>query len=108
MTYLIDSDWVIDVFNGQQSAINTLITLAPQGLFLSVATYGELYEGAYYSRDPQTALRQLQTFLTGKALLSSHPADHRNASVVSVARCPGTFVSRSGTWASPRPRCITT
>jgi tRNA(fMet)-specific endonuclease VapC len=74
MTHLIDSDWAIDVFNGQQTAITTLISLAPHGLFLSVVTYGELYEGAYYSRDPPTALRQLQTFLTGKTLLPVTPA----------------------------------
>ncbi len=69
MTYLIDSDWVIDVFNGQQPAIDTLVSLAPHGLFLSVVTYGELYEGAYYSRDPKTVLGQLQTFLTSKTIL---------------------------------------
>jgi tRNA(fMet)-specific endonuclease VapC len=69
MSYLLDSDWIIDVLNGQQLATQTLITLAPQGLFLSMITYGELYEGAYYSRDPQKALTDLQTFLTGKTIL---------------------------------------
>src|SRR5436309_13676791 len=69
MTYLIDSDWVIDILNGQPAAISTLIPLAPQGIFLSVATYGELYEGAYYSRNPQAALAQLQAFLTNKTVL---------------------------------------
>lgn len=73
MTYLIDSDWVIDVFNGQHAATNALLTLAPHGLFLSAATYGELYEGAYYSRDPQTTLRQLQIFLMGKRVLPITP-----------------------------------
>ncbi len=56
MTHLIDTDWVIDVLNGQQVAASALVALAPQGLFLSVITYGELYEGAYHSRNPQTAL----------------------------------------------------
>jgi predicted nucleic acid-binding protein len=32
-------------------------------------TYGALYQGAYYARDPQTALRGLRTFLQGKRLL---------------------------------------
>jgi len=73
MTFLIDSDWVIDVLNGQQPAIDTLIALAPQGLFLSVATYGELYEGAYYSRDPQATLGQLRTFLAGKTIVPATP-----------------------------------
>lgn len=69
MTYLVDTDWVIDVFNGQQAATDWLLSLAPRGLFLSVVTYGELYEGAHYSRDPGTTLPQLQTFLMGKVLL---------------------------------------
>lgn len=69
MTYLVDTDWAIDVFNGQQAATDWLISLSPHGLFLSVVTYGELYEGVHYSRDPRTALAQLQTFLTGKVVL---------------------------------------
>ena len=67
--YLLDTDWVVDVLNGQETATQTLIGLAPDGLALSLISYGELYEGAYFSRDPQTALEVLRTFLQGKALL---------------------------------------
>lgn len=69
MSYLLDSDWIIDVLNGQGQATQILVTLAPQGLYLSIITYGELYEGAYYSRNPQQALADVQTFLTGKTIL---------------------------------------
>lgn len=69
MSYLIDTDWVIDVFNGQQAATDWLISLSPHGLFVSVVTYGGLYEGVHYSRDPRTTLPLLRTFLTGKVVL---------------------------------------
>lgn len=67
--YLVDTDWIIDALHGQAAAVATLVDLAPQGLAVSVISYGELYEGAYYAREPQVALSGLQTFLQGKDLL---------------------------------------
>ncbi len=72
--YLLDTDWIVDVLNGQELAIQTLIDLVPSGLALSLISYGELYEGAYYSRNPQTALEVLHTFLQGKEILPLTPA----------------------------------
>ena len=48
--YLLDTDWIIDALNGQDSAIQTLLELVPAVLTLSIITYGELYEGAYYTK----------------------------------------------------------
>ncbi|HKG25334.1 MAG TPA: type II toxin-antitoxin system VapC family toxin [Thermomicrobiales bacterium] len=67
--YLIDTDWIIDVFNNQTQAAATLKRLADQGLAVSVITYGELYQGAFYSRDPQRALAALPVFLSDKQIL---------------------------------------
>jgi tRNA(fMet)-specific endonuclease VapC len=67
--YLLDTDWIADVLTGQESATQTLLALASAGLALSIITYGELYEGAYYARDPAAALEGLHTFLEGKELL---------------------------------------
>lgn len=72
--YLLDTDWIVDVLHGQAAATDTLLQLAPQGLAVSLISYGELYEGAYFSRDPQAALAALQTFLTGKEFLPLTPA----------------------------------
>lgn len=69
MTHLFDTDWLIDVLNNQPQATATLTTLAPGGLFISIATYGELYEGAYYSRDPQRSFAQLRTLLSAFTVL---------------------------------------
>ena len=67
--YLLDTDWIIDALNGQDSAIQTLLELVPAVLTLSIITYGELYEGAYYSRNPEPALAGLHAFLEGKEIL---------------------------------------
>lgn len=67
--YLVDTDWIVDVLKGQPSATKTLLDLAPRGLAVSMISYGELYEGAYYARDPSSALESLHTFLRGKEIL---------------------------------------
>lgn len=48
--YLVDTDWIIDALNGFALAIQMLVDLAPDGLAVSIITYGELYQGAYYAR----------------------------------------------------------
>jgi tRNA(fMet)-specific endonuclease VapC len=67
--YLLDTDWIVDVLNGQEKAIKTVLELASSGLAISIITYGELYEGAAFARDPEPALSGLRNFLKGKAIL---------------------------------------
>jgi tRNA(fMet)-specific endonuclease VapC len=68
-SYLLDTDWVVDILNGQEKAIHTVLELASAGLAISIITYGELYEGAAFARDPEPALSGLRNFLKGKAIL---------------------------------------
>ena len=67
--YLLDTDWVVDILNGQEKAIHTVVELAPAGLAVSMITYGELYEGAAFAREPAPALAGLRSFLKGKTIL---------------------------------------
>ncbi len=67
--YLIDTDWVIDVLHGKAAAEDVLLRLAPEGLSISLVSYGELYEGAFYARDPAQAHQGLQSFLLGIEVL---------------------------------------
>jgi tRNA(fMet)-specific endonuclease VapC len=66
---LIDTDWIIDVLHGQDAAVQTLNELEPQGLAVSLISYGELYQGAYYARNRAEAVAGLRDFLEGKDLL---------------------------------------
>jgi tRNA(fMet)-specific endonuclease VapC len=68
-SYLLDTDWIVDVLNGQEKAIKTVLELAPAGLAVSIISYGELYEGAAFARDPAPALSGLRSFLKEKAIL---------------------------------------
>ena len=63
MTYLIDTDWVIDHLHHVERVTRRLAELAPEGLALSSISLAELYEGVYYARDPVESEAALQRFL---------------------------------------------
>lgn len=69
MKYLIDTDWIIDHLNGIEKVKKKLEELAPEGLVLSIVSLAELYEGVFYSRNPQKSERALKEFLTGIPIL---------------------------------------
>jgi tRNA(fMet)-specific endonuclease VapC len=67
--YLIDTDWVIHYLHGHTAIVERLDELQPQGLVLSIISLAELYEGVYYSRDPEGDERDLNDFLRGTTVL---------------------------------------
>jgi tRNA(fMet)-specific endonuclease VapC len=52
LSYLIDTDWVIDHFHSVEKVVEKLEELASDGLAVSIISLAELYEGIYYSTDP--------------------------------------------------------
>jgi len=69
LSFLIDTDWVIDHFNGVTHVTLRLKELQPRGLGLSVVSAGELWEGAYFSRDAKQSQETLEEFLSGVDVL---------------------------------------
>jgi len=69
MRYLIDTDWTIHYLNGQPDVVRRVDELREEGVGLSVVSLAELYEGVYYSRDPQESERQLDALLRGIGVL---------------------------------------
>ena len=69
MTYLIDTDWIIDHLNHIERVTRRLEELAPGGLALSSLSLAELYEGVYYSRDPVESEAALQRFLNPELII---------------------------------------
>jgi tRNA(fMet)-specific endonuclease VapC len=63
--YLVDTDWVIHYLNGRDDIVNRVRAVRPDGLGLSVVALAELYEGVYYSRDPDKDEQGLSDFLRG-------------------------------------------
>lgn len=71
LSYLIDTDWVIHYLNGRNDIVARLHTARSDGLGLSVIALAELYEGAYFSRDPEQSEHGLNTFLQGVTVLNT-------------------------------------
>ena len=78
--YLVDTDWVINYLNGHPRVIARLDELKEQGLAISVASLAELYEGIYYSTDPEGNERILRT---------SSTASRSSALTLIPANCSG-------------------
>ena len=73
MTYLVDSDVLIDYLGGQSQAIALLERIEPDGLNLSILTFAEVYQGIYRGNNPLMSERRFRDVL-------------RRASVVAVTR----------------------
>ena len=65
MTYLVDSDVVIDYLKGVERSVDLLLNLFPEGLGISLITYGEVYEGIQYGSRPNTQEEAFKRFLKG-------------------------------------------
>jgi predicted nucleic acid-binding protein len=69
MSYLVDSDWVVDYLKGKPAAVSLLQLLAPQGLAISVITLSEVDEDIYYGTDPERNEGVFRQFLKGSRVL---------------------------------------
>lgn len=52
MTYLIDTDWLIDYLRGRRNALELIDSLGPYRPAISIVTFAEVYEGIYFGSDP--------------------------------------------------------
>ena len=65
MRYLLDTDWVIHCLHGVGRVTARLDQLMPEGVGLSIVSMAELYQGVFFSTDPEGNERALHQFLTG-------------------------------------------
>ena len=63
MTYLVDTDIVVNWLRGRKFAVELLTDLEAEGIAISIITYGEIYEGIYFGRNPDHSERVFQQFL---------------------------------------------
>lgn len=50
MSYLLDTDRIVEYLKGRKDAIQLITSLRYEGLAISLITYGEVYEGIYRGR----------------------------------------------------------
>jgi predicted nucleic acid-binding protein len=69
MKYLIDTDWLIDYLKGKAAAGQLLDHLVHEGIAISLITYGEIWEGIYYGKDPKGQGQIFRAFLQATPVL---------------------------------------
>lgn len=69
MTYLLDSDSVVDWLNQQTVVTATLTRLSSDDLAISIISHSEVLEGVIGGRDRRTAERAFRAFLQGVRVL---------------------------------------
>ena len=69
MKYLVDSDYVADYLGAHPAAIKLLSSFAKDDLSISLITYGEIYEGIHFGRDPQKTTDVFHRFLRPVVIL---------------------------------------
>lgn len=69
MSYLIDTDVVADFLNGNTEAARFLKSIAGTYPAISIITFGEIYEGIYFGRDPVQNEEGFLDFLNGVDVL---------------------------------------
>jgi tRNA(fMet)-specific endonuclease VapC len=70
VTYLVDSDVLIDYLAGRGDTVTLLQRLEPSGLGLSIISYAEVYEGIYRGRDPKATERRFREALRRMSVLA--------------------------------------
>jgi len=63
MKYLVDTDWIIDHFRGDELITRKLEDIAPHGVAISIISLAEIYEGIFTSNDPAKSQQLLDEFL---------------------------------------------
>ena len=71
VSYLVDTDWAIDYLNGQDRTRKRLEEIEESGLALSIISLAEVYEGIYYSKDPEGNEKALLDFLQDVTLINN-------------------------------------
>ena len=93
MTYLVDSDWLVDYLLGRPDATALLNPLFADGLAISIITYAEIYQGIYFGRDPSGAEALFRRFLHDVRVLGvTRPIARRCARLRGDLRTRGVFL----------------
>lgn len=64
MKYLIDTDWLVDVYSGRRDAMHVLEGLHSLGLAVSIISHGELFEGTFGFSDADERLIRVYALLS--------------------------------------------
>lgn len=63
MSYLLDTNILIDFFHGEKDAVDKLQSIEKEKLSVSVITSAEIYHGAHRTSLPQKHINDFESFL---------------------------------------------
>ncbi|MBX3068878.1 MAG: type II toxin-antitoxin system VapC family toxin [Thermomicrobiales bacterium] len=93
MSYLVDTDVLIDAFGGLGDAVETLDRLAVAGLSISIVSYGEMFEGMLRPTASSAPMDNLRIFLSSFEILGLNEATmERFAHIRSTLRQAGQLI----------------
>ena len=94
MSYLVDSDVLVDGLTGMPAALDLFARLRQQGLAVSIVSYGEVFEGAFKASDPHERLTEFRVYLDDFAVVPlSDPVMETFARVRADLRGSGRLIS---------------
>jgi tRNA(fMet)-specific endonuclease VapC len=68
--YLVDTDWIVDYLKGKKNAIEGLQKLFDKGLYVSVISIAEIYEGIIDAKNKDDVRKSFDDFLGGVVILN--------------------------------------
>ncbi|MGH2461651.1 MAG: type II toxin-antitoxin system VapC family toxin [Chloroflexota bacterium] len=93
MPHLIDSDWVADWLKGRPDAIQLLSSLGRGALAISLITFGEIWEGIYFSQNAAGHEKVFRQFLRSVEVVSlTRPIQRRFARIRGELRQRGQLI----------------
>ena len=69
MNFLIDSDWLIDFLKGRNQAVKFMSGVDPESIFISVISYGEIYQGILLGKNRTRNERSFSEFVASVAIV---------------------------------------
>lgn len=63
MSYLLDTNVIIDFFHGQKSTVDKVKSIEKENLSLSIITAAEIYHGSYKTAVPHKYIDEFENFL---------------------------------------------
>lgn len=93
MTYLVDTDVLIDFLASQPAAIRLFDSIASGGIAISVITIGEFYEGIYRSSHGAVIEARFQAFVNDiRVIEATAPIMKRYAWIRAMLRESGRLI----------------
>ncbi len=69
MSFILDTDWIVHWLKGRKEIIDRVEVYRKDGLYVSIISVAELYEGIYGSKQPEKDEQILKDFLRGVTLI---------------------------------------